>query len=75
MMWPWVVELVMDNAGPGPRTHVVGPGENLDQIARRYYGTLADQYLTTLYEANHDMIVKDPNHLRPGITLVIPELE
>ena len=57
------------------RTHIVRLGESLVQIAHYYYGSLADEYLTSLYEANHDLIVKEPNYLRPGIILVIPEME
>lgn len=56
-------------ASTGPRTHVIGIGDTLGKIAKRYYGT-ADRW-PEIYEANRD-VLRDANHLPITATLRIP---
>ena len=58
------------SAPPSPeRRHVVREGESLASIARDYYGD--DERAQAIYAANRDQI-RDPEHLRPGQTLILP---
>ena len=50
-------------------THIVQRGENLWDIAKRYYGD-GSQY-NKIYNANKDKI-KDPNRIYAGLVLTIP---
>ena len=50
------------------RTHVIQPGENYSSIARAAYGRAS--YHTLIQRANPNI---NPNRLRPGITIVLPE--
>ncbi len=52
-------------ASPGPRVHVVAPGEYVSLIARRYGVSVQ-----ALLQAND---LPDPNHIEVGQRLVIPE--
>jgi|LSQX01.1.fsa_nt_gb tetratricopeptide (TPR) repeat protein len=52
------------------RTHVVKPKETLGTIAAQYYGT-PNEWIK-IFEANRDQL-KNPNRIREGLTLVIPE--
>lgn len=56
--------------GSGSRTHVVKKGETLSHIAQHYYGK-ASLY-NKIFEANRDQL-KDPDKIREGITLRIPD--
>ena len=58
------------SGGQGARTYTVRPGDTLSQISRQFYGE-ANQY-TKIFEANRDQL-KNPNEIRPGQQLVIPE--
>lgn len=59
-------------APAGGRTHVVGQGEGLWAIARRYYGSAANgAKVNAIYEANRDQM-KSETDLRVGMTLRIP---
>ena len=51
------------------RTYTVKPGDNLSQIAQQFYGK-ASAY-PKIFEANRDQL-KDPDHIKPGMELVIP---
>jgi nucleoid-associated protein YgaU len=65
--------IVSEGRGGGaldqPRTHKVRKGETLAQVAKRYYGD--DSEWRRIYSANRD-VLKDPNRLKPGVTLRIP---
>ncbi len=50
------------------RTHVVQPGETLDRIAAKHYGTS-----TPWRDIAHANGIEDPFNLRPGTTLAIPQ--
>lgn len=53
-----------------PRIHVVGQGDNLGNISRKYYGEF--RRWKDIAEANKE-ILPDPNKLKIGMKLVIPE--
>ena len=53
-----------------PRIHVVGQGDNLGNISRKYYGEF--KRWKDIAEANKE-ILPDPNKLKIGMKLVIPE--
>ena len=55
-----------------PKTYKVKEGDSLSKISKKVYGKASKW--TTIYEANSDKI-KDPNKLKTGIVLVIPELK
>jgi nucleoid-associated protein YgaU len=57
-------------AGAQGRTHEVAKGDTLSAIAKRYYGN-ASQYMK-IYNANRDQL-SDPDKIRPGQKLVIPD--
>ena len=52
------------------RTHVVGPGETLATISKKYYGTPARW--KDIHQANRDRL-PDANRVREGMELTIPE--
>jgi LysM repeat protein len=53
-----------------PRTHVVQAGETLSGLAARYLGSSA-RY-REIYDANRD-VLRTPDDLRDGVTIVIPD--
>jgi len=55
---------------PSPRIHVVQQGDNLGNISRKYYGEF--KRWKDIAEANKE-ILPDPNKLKLGMKLVIPE--
>ncbi len=56
--------------GQSTRKYTVAAGDTLSKISRQFYGD-ANQYMK-IFEANRDKL-KDPNQIRPGQELVIPE--
>ncbi|MHC4743067.1 MAG: LysM peptidoglycan-binding domain-containing protein [Planctomycetota bacterium] len=52
------------------RFHIVGKNETLSEVARRYYGS-SGQW-RKIYNANRS-VIKNPDTLRPGTKLIIPE--
>ncbi len=59
-------------AAPAERFYEVRPGDTLDRISQKVYGSR--RYWRRLQEANRDVIPK-PEKMRPGIKLRIPPLE
>jgi len=57
-------------ATAAPRTHTVQSGDTLSKIAKSVYGD-ANKYMK-IFEANKDKL-KDPNLIKPGQVLAIPE--
>jgi hypothetical protein len=53
------------------QTHTVRPGEWLQRLARQYYGDA--RHWTVIWEANRQQL-PDPDLLRPGQILTIPDL-
>jgi len=56
--------------GESPRTYTVQPGDTLSKISKQFYGD-ANQY-AKIFESNRDRL-NNPNEIRPGQRLVIPE--
>jgi nucleoid-associated protein YgaU len=55
---------------PIARTYTVQPGDNLSKISKQFYGD-ANKYMK-IFEANKDKLA-DPDKVRAGIELVIPQ--
>ncbi len=55
----------------GSKVYVVQAGDTLGKIAQKSYGNA--RHSNVIFKANTD-ILKDPNHLRPGMKLIVPEL-
>ena len=64
---------------PVPETkgkmHTVGSDETLSHIALKYYGSAAKEKWMIIYEANMVVIGDDPNIIRGGMELFIPDIE
>jgi len=58
----------------GGKEHTVAKGETLSHLALKYYGHATKPYYMLIYDANKDLIGDDPNFIRTGMTLKIPEL-
>jgi hypothetical protein len=55
-----------------PRYHTVMPGDWLSKLAKTFYG---DEFKwPIIYEANRDVIGKNPDLIKPGEKLLIPDL-
>ena len=54
---------------PAEHLHQVQPGETLFELARRFYGD--QRQWRRIYQANQNRI-KDPQHIRVGMKLIIP---
>lgn len=55
-------------------THTVKSGETLSDIALKYYGSAVKEKWMAIYEANKDVIGDDPNLIKEGQKLRIPEI-
>jgi nucleoid-associated protein YgaU len=55
---------------PAARTYTVQAGDNLSKISKQFYGD-ANKYMK-IFEANKDKLT-DPDKVRAGIELVIPQ--
>jgi len=64
--------VVYDQAQPikSQKFHIVAKGETLGSISSKYYGSSGKW--KKIYDNNRD-IIKDPNSLRPGTKLMIPD--
>jgi len=51
--------------------HTVRSGETLSDIAKKYYGTTT-KWLK-IYNANRQILKNNPNQIKPGMKLVIPD--
>ncbi len=56
------------------KTHVVAADETLSHLSLKYYGSAAKPYWMVIYDANKGTIGDNPNRIRAGMELVIPEL-
>jgi nucleoid-associated protein YgaU len=54
--------------------HTVVAGETLSDIALKYYGSAVKDKYMKIYEANKAVIGDNPNVIKPGQVLKIPEL-
>jgi nucleoid-associated protein YgaU len=55
--------------------HTVAADETLSHIALKYYGSAAKEKWMMIYEANQDVIGDNPNIIRKGMELFIPDIE
>ena len=65
-------QLPSEPASSAAQTYVVQKGDTLSHIAHRFYNKASKW--TLIYEANMDKI-KDPKRIKPGLELIIPDLE
>jgi len=54
--------------------HTVKQDETLSHIALKYYGSALTPFWTFIYEANKAVIGANPNYIKTGTVLQIPEL-
>lgn len=54
--------------------HTLTAEETLSHLALKYYGHATPPYWQLIYEANKTAIGDDPNRVRPGTVIKIPEL-
>ncbi len=54
--------------------HKISGDETLSHVALKHYGNATRPYWMVIYEANKDVIGDNPNVVRPGMMLKIPEL-
>jgi nucleoid-associated protein YgaU len=64
-----------EEAASTARKHVVQSGETLSHLALKYYGSAIKDKWMIIYEANKAVIGDNPNKVRVGTELVIPEIE
>lgn len=53
--------------------HTVESGDTLSSIAMKYYKSAAKEDWMAIYEANKTVIGDNPNVIKPGMVLKIPE--
>lgn len=53
--------------------HTVGPDDTLSSIALKFYKNAGQKFYMAIYEANKAAIGDNPNRLRVGTVLDIPE--
>ncbi len=58
------------SGGHGGRTYTVQAGDSLSKISRQFYGN-PNEFMK-IFEANRSQL-SDPNEIRPGQQLIIPE--
>jgi nucleoid-associated protein YgaU len=58
------------SGGQASRTYTVQPGDSLSKISRQFYGN-PNEFMK-IFEANRSQL-SDPNEIRPGQQLIIPE--
>lgn len=58
------------SGGQSQLTYTVQPGDTLSKIAQQFYGKASDY--NRIFNANRD-VLSDPDKIRPGQKLVIPE--
>jgi nucleoid-associated protein YgaU len=63
------VDPTLAPAAPAPKTYTVAAGDSLSKIAKQFYGN-ANEYMK-IFNANKDKLT-DPNTIKPGQELVIP---
>lgn len=54
--------------------HKISGDETLSHVALKHYGNATRPYWMVIYEANKNVIGGNPNIVRPGMVLNIPEL-
>jgi hypothetical protein len=59
---------------PLPTQYIVRSGDSLSRIARFFYGSGTELFWSKIYDANRNIIGANPNLIRPGQQLTIPEI-
>jgi nucleoid-associated protein YgaU len=54
--------------------HTLTAEETLSHLSLKYYGHATQPYWMLIYEVNKDVVGDNPNHVRAGMKLKIPEL-
>lgn len=54
--------------------HTLTSEETLSHLSLKYYGSATKPYWMVIYEANKDVVGDNPNRVRSGMVLKIPEL-
>ena len=57
------------------KVHIVASDETLSHIALRYYGSAAKEKWMIIYDANKELIGDNPNIIRKGMELFIPDID
>ena len=57
------------------KIHIVASDETLSHIALRYYGSAVKEKWMIIYEANKELIGDNPNIIRKGMELFIPDIQ
>jgi len=57
------------------RKHIVQSDETLSHISLKYYGSAVKDKWMIIYEANKEIIGDNPNIIRPGMELIIPDIK
>jgi len=73
---PKVVARPAPVAKPAPKViheHKVVEGDTLSGISLKYYGSAAKKFYMYIYDFNKDVIGDNPNLIRQGIVIKIPE--
>jgi nucleoid-associated protein YgaU len=65
-----------EREAPSPKSkaeHTVSEGETLSAISMKYYNSADRDDWMAIYEANKEVIGDNPNLIKPGQVLTIPE--
>lgn len=57
------------------KMHTVASDETLSHIALRYYDSAVKEKWMIIYEANKELIGDNPNIIRKGMELFIPDID
>lgn len=66
-------EAEAESSGGSKAEHTVESGETLSGIAMKYYGSADRDDWMAIYEVNKDVIGDNPNLIKPGQVLTIPD--
>ena len=64
---------VRTNMKSGAACYTVVSGDNLSKIAQQFYGNMSADSVSKIYFSNLATIGSDPNVIRPGQKLYIPD--
>ena len=57
------------------KMHTVASDETLSHIALKYYSSAAKEKWMIIYEANKELIGDNPNIIRKGMELFVPDID
>jgi hypothetical protein len=73
LSWPHITVATLVSH-PLPTQYTVKAGDSLSKIARFFYGSGTELFWRRIYDANVAIIGANPNLIRPGQQLTIPEI-